>query len=133
MTPQQQEQPVRADSSRHRSASTPPPDRRKHLMYADSPRPQSRYNTEVSTVQKWVTSSLVVLTLGHLAAGLVLAATFVPQNRLDARIGLPVLAGAFGLISVAAALLIFKKSPLSPWLLIGLLPTVVGLYLVFGR
>ena len=125
------QQPVRSDSPR--TPSTPPPERRKHLMIAGAPRPHTRYSTEVSTVQKWVLSSLAVVTLGHLAAGLVVAAIFSPQNRLDARIGLLVIAGAFGVIAVAAALAIHKKSLFSPWLLLGLLPTLVGAYVVFSR
>jgi hypothetical protein len=128
-----QQQAVRSDPSPHRPPSTPRPARRKHLMSAGAPRPQSRYSTDVSTVQKWVLSSLAVITVGHLAAGLVVAALFAPQNRLDARIGLLVIAGAFGVIAVAAALAIHKKNPLSPWLLLGFLPTLVGSYFVFGR
>jgi hypothetical protein len=102
-------------------------------MSAGAPRPQSRYSTEVGTVQKWVLSSLAVITLGHLAAGLVVAALFAPQSRLDARIGLLVIAGAFGVIAVGAALAIHKQNPLSPWLLLGFLPTLIGSYFVFGR
>lgn len=102
-------------------------------MSAGAPRPQTRYSTEVSTVQKWVLSSLAVITVGHLAAGLVIAALFVPPNRMDARIGLLVIAGAFGVIAAAAALAIHKHSLWSPWLLLGSLPTLVGAYFVFGR
>lgn len=128
-----QQQPVRSDSSQRRTPSAPRPGRQKHLMVAGAPRPQSRYSTEVSTVQKWVLSSLAVITLGHLAAGLVVAALFAPQSRLDARIGLLFIAGAFGVIAVAAALAIHRKNPLSPWLLLGFLPTVIGAFFVFGR
>jgi hypothetical protein len=102
-------------------------------MSAGAPRPQSRYSTEVGTVQKWVLSSLAVITLGHLAAGLVVAALFAPQSRLDARIGLLVIAVALGVIAVGAALAIHKQNPLSPWLLLGFLPTLIGSYFVFGR
>lgn len=125
------QQPVRRDYPR--IPSTPPPERRKHLMVAGAPRRHTRYSTNVSTVQKWVLSSLAVVTLGHLAAGLVVAAMFSPQNRLDARIGLLVIAGAFGVIAVAAALAIHTKSLLSPWLVLGFLPTLVGVYAVFAR
>lgn len=82
-------------------------------------------------VQKWVLSTLAVTTIAHLAAGLVLAAIFVDESRLDSRIGLLVIAGAFGVIAVLSALLIHQRRLVSPWLLFGFLPTVVGGYFVF--
>lgn len=56
-------------------------------MSAGSPRPQTRYSTSVEQIQKWVLSSLAIVTLGHLSAGFVVAALFVPERRLDGRIG----------------------------------------------
>jgi hypothetical protein len=44
-----------------------------------------------------------------------------------------VIAGMFGLFAVAAALAIHKRRLLTGWLVVGLVPTVVGLYLGFGR
>lgn len=37
------------------------------------------------------------------------------------------------MISVVAVLFIHKKRPVSPWLLMGLVPTLVGAYLAFRR
>ncbi|MBY9074095.1 hypothetical protein K1X13_04580 [Nocardioides sp. WL0053] len=111
------------------SASSPRP--RKHLMTPGAPRQQRADSMSLSRVQKWVMSTLAVTTIGHLAAGLVLAAMYVDEDRLDARIGLLVIAGAFGVISVVVALLIHGRKPLSPWLALGLLPTAVGAFLVF--
>lgn len=87
----------------------------------------------LSQVQKWVMSTLAVITLGHMAAGLVLAALVMSDDRMDARIGLPVIAGAFGMLAVAAGLAIHGRRALSPWLLLGLLPMFVGYWLDFGR
>ena len=87
----------------------------------------------LSQVQRWVLSTLAVITVEHLAAGLVIAAIFMPDDRLDSRIGLLVIAGIFGVIAVVTALVIHQKPVLSPWLLLGPLPTVVGAYLVFWR
>ena len=84
-------------------------------------------------VQKWVLSTLAVTTIAHLAAGLVLAAMFIDESRLDSRIGLLVIAGAFGVIAVLSALLIHQRRLVTPWLFLGLLPTVVGGYSVFWR
>lgn len=85
----------------------------------------------VGQVQKWVLSALVVTTLMHLAGGLVLAAIFLDDARVPGRVGLNVIAGLVGVMGVAAARGIHQKSLLSPWLLVGLLPTAVGLYLTF--
>lgn len=110
-----------------------PAPRQKHLMTPGQPRRQNREPMSLSQVQRWVLSTLAVITIEHLAGGLVIAALFMPEDRLDSRIGLLVIAGIFGMIAVATALVIHKKRVLSPWLLLGTLPAVVGAYLAFLR
>jgi uncharacterized membrane protein YoaK (UPF0700 family) len=112
------------------SGQSGPPPVRKHLMTPGQPRPQQRYNTSLTSVQRWVMSTLVATTILHLAVGVVVAAYF--SDRLDSQIGLLVISALFGLIAFAAALLIHKRSPLSWWLLPGLVPALVGAYLLFG-
>jgi len=85
----------------------------------------------LSNVQRWVMSVLVVTTLEHLAAGLAIAAVFFPRERLDGRIGLNFLAAVVGVLAVAAGLLIHGKRPLSPWLLVGLVPALAGVWFTF--
>lgn len=109
------------------SDTTPRP--RKHLMVPGAPPRQRTDAMSLSQVQRWVISTLVVSTILHLAAGLVLAAMYV--DTLDAQIGLVAIAGAFGVISVVVALMIHQKNPLSPWLALGVLPAVVGAVVVF--
>lgn len=109
------------------SQTTPRP--RKHLMVPGEPPRQRQDSMSLSQVQKWVMSTLAVSTILHLAAGLVLAAMYV--DTLDAQIGLLVIAGAFGVIAVAVGLMIHQRTPLSPWLALGVLPTLIGAYLVF--
>ena len=112
------------------SAGRPgPPPVRKHLMTPGQPRPQQRYSTSLGSVQRWVMSTLVATTILHLSAGVVVAAYF--SERLDAQIGLLVISAAFGLLAFEAALLIHRHRPLSWWLLPGLLPALVGGYLLF--
>ena len=82
-------------------------------------------------VQKWVLSVLAATTIVHLAGGLVIAAMYVDDTRTDAQVGLNILAGAFGVIAVAVFRAIHQKKMLSPWLLLGVIPTVVGLWLTF--
>ena len=112
------------------SGQSGPPAVRKHLMTPGQPRPQQRYNTSLTSVQRWVMSTLVATTILHLSVGVVVAAYF--SDRLDSQVGLLVISALFGLIAFGAALLIHKRSPLSLWLLPGLLPALVGAYLLFG-
>jgi hypothetical protein len=87
----------------------------------------------LSHVQMWVMSVLAVSTLLHFSAGLVLAAFYVDGDRVGAQVGLLVIAGLFGVISVFVGAAIHRKRLLSWWLLLGWIPTLVGAYLLFGR
>ena len=80
----------------------------------------------------WVMSVLVVTTLEHLAGGVALVAVFTSDAALDARIGLNVIAAAIGCLAVAAGLMIHTRSPLSWWLVLGLLPGVIGAWFTFA-
>jgi hypothetical protein len=102
---------------------------RKHLMDPGNPRPQRRESMSIGTVQKWVLASLAAITIMHLAIGIVVAAAF--SVRLDAQIGLLLIAAAFGVIAMVAALLIHQHRLISPWLLVGLIPSLVGAFLIF--
>src|SRR4051794_164115 len=81
-------------------------------------------------VQKWVLSALAFTTIIHLSAGLVIAAVYIDHDRPDARIGLNVIAAAFGVVAVAVFRAIHQKKLASPWLLLGVIPGIVGLVLV---
>lgn len=107
-----------------------PPAVRKHLMTPGQPRPPQRSSMSLTSVQRWVMSTLVTITILHLSIGVMVAAYFAP--RLDAQIGLLVISALFGLIAFEAALLIHKHRPVSLWLLPGLIPALVGAYLLFG-
>jgi hypothetical protein len=87
----------------------------------------------LTQVQRWVLSVLAVTTIFHLSAGLVLASFYVDGARTGARIGLLVIAGLFGVLAVVAGLGIHGRSPVSAWLLLGWVPSIVGVYLMFGR
>lgn len=102
-------------------------------MDPDNPRPARRSGDGMSldTVQKWVLSVLAFVTIMHLAAGLVIAAMFVDDDRTSAQIGLNVLGAAFGIVAVSAARAIHGKTMASPWLLVGLVPGIVGFWLTF--
>lgn len=93
--------------------------------------PPARYPVSITTVQRWVLTVLMLTTMEHFAAGLVLAGMFSDPVHPDARIGLNVLAGVVATLSIAGALLIHGRRVLSPWLLLGPVPTVIGLWLTF--
>lgn len=107
--------------------------RQRHLMDPNAPRVARDVAAEqksLSNVQRWVMSVLAVTTMLHMSGALVLAAVALDDPRPGARVGLCIIAGAFGILAVVLACLIHGKKWLTPWLALGLLPTVVGLWLV---
>jgi hypothetical protein len=82
----------------------------------------------LTRVQRWIMSVLLVTTIMHLSVGLVVAACFI--HGRPSQIGLCVIAGAFGLVAFGVGRLLHQVSPLSPWILFGLIPAAVGLVLV---
>jgi hypothetical protein len=101
-----------------------PPKQRKHLMTPGQLRPQPARSMSLTSVQRWVASSIAVSTLLHMSVGLVFAAHYVDEQ--SSKIGLIVIAGAFGLMSMASGLLIHGKSFAHPLMLAGLLPPLLG-------
>ncbi len=87
---------------------------------------------DLARVQRWVMSTLAVTTILHLVVGLVVAAVMLDDAPDSSKIGLNVIAGIFGAIAVATGLAIHGRRILSPWLLLGVLPTAIGLVLTFG-
>jgi hypothetical protein len=85
----------------------------------------------LTSVQRWVMSVLAVTTILHFSAGIALAAILMDDHRVDARVALNLLAAVTGVLAVAAGLAIHGKKPVSPWLLLGLVPGVVGAVVTF--
>ena len=116
--------------------ATPKPKKRpRHLMHPDNPQRETNTRRDsgpmhLEPVQKWVLSILAFTTIIHMSFGLVIAAMYVKESRTDAQVGLNIIAAAFGVISVAVFLALHGKKIASPWLLLGVLPGVVGLFLV---
>ena len=117
------------------SDPTPPVRRPRHLLDPnDLQRSHQRSQSSqesLSNVQRWVMSVLAVTTILHLSAGLAIAAVFMDDAKVDARVGLNVIAAIIGVLAVSAARLIHQKSLLSPWLLLGVVPGLVGLFFTF--
>lgn len=107
---------------------------RRHLLDLNAPRPVTASSLEdedkrLTNVQRWVMSTIAVTTLLHMSGAAILGAVTMDDLPMLSYIGLAVVAGAFGVMSVASWLGIHGKSIMSPWLLLGLLPTPLCLWL----
>jgi len=109
---------------------------RGHLLDLDAPRQvikdPDKDAADLARVQRWVMSTLAVTTILHLVVGLVVAAVMLDDAPTSSTVGLNVIAGIFAASAVAAFRAIHGKPILSPWLLLGVVPTAVGLLLTFG-
>lgn len=117
------------ESRERRSASSGPLPR--HLMDPNNlPARRAGASKSLTQVQRWVMSSLAVVTILHLSGTFVFAAMI--SDKPDARIGLNLIAGVVGIIAVAAFRAIHGKPLLTPWLLLGPIPGLVGAWLTFS-
>ncbi len=120
-----------------RTDERPPPpspaQRRSHLMVPGQPHRPVPTPTSTRRVQRWVVSVLLFSTVFHLAVGLVVAAVSIDASVPASRIGLLAIAGVMGVLAAVAASAIHQRRPQVPWLLLGLAPAVVGVYLCFLR
>lgn len=84
-------------------------------------------------VQRTIMSALVGVVFGSLAC--VLAAYLAVWGGRDLGrsnvVGLWVMTGVIGLITMAAVMLIHRRPFYSPWILVGLLPIVVSAFWIF--
>ena len=95
-----------------------------------SPDDRQRENKSLDLVQRVIMSALVGVVFGSLAAVLALYLALrgdadLPHNSV---VGLWVMTGFFGLATAAAVLLLNRRRPYSPWVLLGLLPMAVSGY-----
>ena len=81
-------------------------------------------------VQRWVLSTLAATTILHMTAGLVIAAVY--SDRLSSQIGLLAIGAAFGVMAIVAALVIHRHRLVTPWLLLSVVPSLIGAYIIWG-
>jgi hypothetical protein len=96
-------------------------------------RPAPERHTDITVVQQWVMSSLALVTVEHLATGLVILAAMMDPSRKSDRIGLLINAAVIGVLGIVAFRLIHKKRWLTAWMALGTIPSLVGAYLMFWR
>ena len=108
---------------------------RGHLLDMNAPRrvvaDPEKDARDLARVQRWVMAVLAVTTILPLGVGIVIAAVML-DGPTSSRVGLAVISGIFGAGAVAAGLAIHGKRVLSPWLLLGVIPTAIGLWLILG-
>lgn len=107
---------------------------RGHLLDLDAPRrvveDPEKDAQDLARVQRWVMSVLAVTTILHLSVGLLVAAVMLDDAPMTSKVGLSVIAGVFGAMAVATGRGLHGKPILSPWLLLGVVPTAIGLALI---
>ncbi len=82
-------------------------------------------------VQRMVISALCVVVLGAPTFALGAYSAFSTAISPSDSVGLWVMCGVVGLLAAAAVLLINRRKPYSPLVLLGLLPAAVASYWVF--
>ncbi len=110
-------------------AEQQPVKRPRHLMDPNNPVRMAPHNDRnLTRVQRTVMSALVGTTIFHLAAGLVVAAIAVNADQQSARVGLLIIAAIVGVLGVVAALVIHQRRPVHWLLVVGLLPSLAGVW-----
>lgn len=90
-----------------------------------TPRPMN-----IETVQRWVVSAVLFHVGTVPAVTLAVYSIGVADTDFGRGIGLWLMSGVIGVLTAAGILAIFRRNPLSPWLLPGILPTAAtGLYI----
>ena len=85
----------------------------------------------IETVQRWVASAILFHVGSVPAVTLAVYSIGVADTEYGKGVGLWLMSGVIGLLTVAGILLIFRRSLLSLWLVTGILPTAVtGFYVL---
>lgn len=124
-----------ADTGPAAKAAKPakPVKRPRHLMDPDNlQRPVNDFR--LTNVQRWIWTVTIVLTVWHLAFGVLAAAWVLNDDATGGKIGLNVIATLFCMLGFAAGFAMHKKNALAwpnwPWLLICLIPGAISTWLI---
>ena len=86
---------------------------------------------KIETVQRWVASVIVVHIGSVPAVSLAVYSIGVAKTDHGRGVGLWIMSAVIGLLTVAGVRLIFQRTPFSPWLVLGALPTAVTGFYIF--
>jgi predicted neutral ceramidase superfamily lipid hydrolase len=102
--------------------TVPPPD----------PARQHTEERSLDFVQRMILSALIVVVMGTLSAGLAAYLVLRPDELpLGSRIMLWVMTGLIGLVTAGVILVVNRRRPYAPWVLLGLLPMAVSAWWIF--
>lgn len=103
--------------------------RSRHLMDPGNP-VRTVNDASLTRVQRWVMSSLTVVTVAHFAIGLLLAALVLPSDAVGGRAMLAGIAAVLWIAGIAGARALHDVRVLSWWLALGPLLGGVGAWVV---
>lgn len=86
---------------------------------------------DISQVQRWVLSIVVIGVVGLHSAAMAAAPMAFNSGVAGAKPALLIISGAFGMIAVIAARMIHKKSPVTPLLIFGWIPAAIFFFIYF--
>jgi hypothetical protein len=124
----------RTEWSKRMSSSQPDRKPNRQDYAARNREARKREARSLDLVQRMIISALVAIVFGTFSA--VLAAYLVIRGDQDlpsfSVTGLWVMTGVLGLATAAAILLINRRRPYSPWVLLGLLPMAISAPWILG-
>lgn len=89
---------------------------------------------KIERVQRWVMSSLLLLVGSMLSLGMVLASLFViERSRGGAQVGLLIMSSVVTVITILGVRALNQLSLVTPWLVFGLTPVLLGSYVLNTR
>ena len=114
----------------------PPQRRSKHLLDLNNPpraRQAQRPSMSLTRVQQWVASTVILIVGMGIAIPLAGISPFIEegQGAPGAAVGLWVMSVVWGLATMVGVLVVLRHRLLSPWLLVGIIPAVSVLPLMF--
>lgn len=126
--------PVTSTPGASATPAVKPAKRPRHLMDPNNPQ-RTVNNVQLTRVQRWVWAVMIATTMWHMALGIAVASLVLTEDATSARIGLNVIAAAFGVLGMMGGFAMHKKNSLTwpyvPWLLVGVIPGVVGAFFAF--
>lgn len=86
---------------------------------------------KIETVQRWVASVILIHVGSVPAVSLAVYAIGVAEKDYGKGVGLWLMSGVIGLLTVAGVRAIFQRSPLTLWMILGIAPTAVTGFWIF--
>ena len=108
------------------AATETEPQERRVIRRRRTPRPMN-----IETVQRWVVSAILFHVGSVPAITLAVYSIGVAADDFGKGVGLWIMSGVIGVLTAAGILAIHRRTLLSPWLLLGILPTAVTGFYIF--